>query len=115
MLLLNAKNRKSARKLTAKIVDHLLRAGEPGRHVDHGDGRVKGLLLDITSPSAASWVLRYQRQGRTRHMGLGSAFEFNLGEARARAKPGNCSPMASIRSRHVASSGPPSQRRNVGA
>ena len=81
------KGRKSANKLTAKVVDKLLRAGNPGKHTDHGDGRVKGLMLDVRSKSGASWCLRFQvNNGRTRFMGLGSAREFSLAEARERAK-----------------------------
>jgi len=66
-------------KLTAKRVAKLLkRAGR------YGDGR--GLVLDVTSPTNASWLLRYQRHGRERWHGLGPAADFTLAEARERAR-----------------------------
>ena len=43
-------------------------------------------MLDVRAKRAASWVLRYQLAGRVVHMGLGSAFEFTLSEARERAR-----------------------------
>jgi hypothetical protein len=60
--------------LKNKQVEKLIRAGEPGKHYD---GR--GLRLEIKGPSSASWVTRYQIDGVTRYMGLGSAFDFTLG------------------------------------
>jgi integrase len=65
--------------LKNKQVEKLIRAGEPGKHYD---GR--GLRLEIKGPSSASWVTRYQIDGVTRYMGLGSAFDFTLAEARER-------------------------------
>ena len=53
---------------------------EPGRH---GDGR--GLMLFVKPSGSRSWVLRYQRQGRRRDMGLGAYPEVSLAEARAKA------------------------------
>lgn len=80
--------------LTTKRVAKLLRSGTPGRYLDRGDGRdsanqvepVRGLYLVVNGKSAAHWELRYQLRGRTRFMGLGSARDFTLAEARARAK-----------------------------
>ena len=66
--------------LTAKKVE---RTKTPGRY---RDGLVKGLLLQITDSGAKSWVLRYELHGRERMMGLGSASDFNLKEARERAR-----------------------------
>jgi integrase len=66
-------------KLTAKRVAKLLK--RPGRY---GDGR--GLTLEVVSPTNASWMLRYQRQGRERWHGLGPAADFSLAEARIRAR-----------------------------
>jgi integrase len=66
--------------LTAKKVE---RTKVPGRY---RDGVVKGLLLQITDSGAKSWVLRYELRDRERMMGLGSASEFNLKEARERAR-----------------------------
>jgi integrase len=66
--------------LTAKKVE---RTKAPGRY---RDGLVKGLLLQISDSGAKSWILRYELHGRERMMGLGSAADFNLKEARDRAR-----------------------------
>jgi integrase len=66
--------------LTAKKVE---RTKTPGRHPC---GLVKGLYLQITDGGAKSWVLRYQLRGREHMMGLGSAADFSLKEARDRAR-----------------------------
>jgi integrase len=64
--------------LTAKQVATL---AEPGRY---GDGR--GLYLQVTSAGVRSWLLRYERGGRERAMGLGPVDDFTLAEARDRAR-----------------------------
>jgi hypothetical protein len=57
---------------------------QPGRYVDGGDlGR--NLYLQVTE-GGASWLLRYERGGRERWMGLGPLADFSLKEARARAR-----------------------------
>jgi integrase len=66
--------------LTAKKVE---RTKQPGRH---RDGLVKGLLLQISKNGAKSWVLRYELRGREHMLGLGSVADFNLKEARERAR-----------------------------
>jgi integrase len=66
--------------LTSKKVE---RAKKPGRY---RCGLVKGLLLQVTDTGAKSWVLRYELRGRERWMGLGSASDFTLKEARERAR-----------------------------
>ena len=72
--------------LTVKRTIKLLRAGKPGRHLDGaGGGGVRGLYLAIQNKKAANWQLRYQLAGRERFMGLGSAHDFTLAEARERA------------------------------
>jgi integrase len=53
----------------------------PGRY---GDGH--GLVLEVVSPTNASWLLRYQRHGRERWHGLGPVHTFSLKEARERAR-----------------------------
>jgi hypothetical protein len=63
--------------LTAKRVERTKKSGR------YRCGLVKGLLLQISDTGAKSWVLRYERHGRERMMGLGSASEFSLKEARA--------------------------------
>src|SRR6266516_4105434 len=65
-------------RLTAKRVDHL---HKPGRHPD-GDG----LYLQITPTGVKSWVLRFERNGRERMLGLGPLRHFSLKEARERAR-----------------------------
>ena len=57
--------------LKSKQVEKLIRAGQPGAHYD---GR--GLRLEIKGPNSA--------YGVTRYMGLGSAFAFDLAQARQR-------------------------------
>ena len=66
--------------LTAKKDE---RTKQPGRY---RCGLVKGLLLQVTDTGARSWVLRYELRGREHWMGLGSASEFSLKEARERAR-----------------------------
>jgi hypothetical protein len=46
---------------------------------------LRGLYLQVTE-GGASWLLRYQRSGHERWMGLGSLKDFSLKEARARAR-----------------------------
>jgi integrase len=47
---------------------------------DYLDGR--GLYLQVRNQSSKSWILKYSRQKRAREMGLGSAFDFDLADAR---------------------------------
>jgi integrase len=53
----------------------------PGRY---GDGQ--GLCLQITKRGVKSWLLRYERNGRERWMGLGPFHTVSLQEARERAR-----------------------------
>jgi integrase len=69
--------------LTVKRVE---RVKEPGRY---GDGN--GLYLQVTKKTkngggVKSWLLRFERDGRERFMGLGPVHTFSLDEARERAK-----------------------------
>jgi integrase len=66
--------------LSAKKVE---RATKPGRYPC---GLIKGLSLQVTASGAKSWVLRYQLRGDERWLGLGSAADFSLKEARERAR-----------------------------
>jgi hypothetical protein len=68
--------------LTAKRVQRLLR--QPGKYRDEGGPR--GLMLVVASETNASWQLRYETNGKERWLGLGSVREFNLKEARERAR-----------------------------
>jgi integrase len=49
------------------------------------DRDLRGLYLHV-GPNSRSWILRYERDGRERMMGLGSTSEFTLSEARERAR-----------------------------
>lgn len=64
-------------KLKALTVSRLKKPGM------YPDGR--GLYLQISSAGAKSWVYRYTLRGRSRDMGLGSAFEVTLEAAREAA------------------------------
>jgi integrase len=57
-----------------------LRGKGPGMHLD-----ADGLYLQVIG-EARSWVLRYQRAGRRRNMGLGSLDNISLAKARELAK-----------------------------
>ena len=78
--------------LTAKKVE---RAKQPGCY---HCGLIRGLYLQVTASGAKSWVLRYQLRGQERWMGLGSAADFSLREARASVleRLGNFSPIVLI-------------------
>lgn len=64
-------------KLTATQVKALK---EPGRYSD-GDG----LMLIVSAPGSASWLLRVQADGRRREFGLGSIRSVGLADAREKA------------------------------
>jgi integrase len=66
--------------LTAKRIERLRKV--PGRH---SDGTVKGLKLQVTDAGVASWLLRYERAGKERWMGLGPLGEVPHAQARQRA------------------------------
>lgn len=68
----------ASRRLTALKVT---REQQPGRY---GDGA--GLWLHIGKTGGKSWVLRYQRDGRAREMGLGPVDLVSLAEARELAR-----------------------------
>ncbi|WP_345947039.1 integrase arm-type DNA-binding domain-containing protein [Bradyrhizobium sp. 174] len=65
----------------ALTVKQITKLKQPGRY---GDGH--GLYLQVFSSSNRSWLLRYQRGGRERWMGLGPETDFTLEEARERAR-----------------------------
>ena len=68
---------RSLNRLSAKAVE---RVREPGRYPDGG-----GLYLVVSGPAARSWFFRYERAGRQQGMGLGSAQDVSLADARAKA------------------------------
>jgi integrase len=63
--------------LTVKGISKLTEAGR------YGDGG--GLYLQIAPTGARSWILRYQRAGRQRWLGLGPLRDCSLDDARQRA------------------------------
>lgn len=67
-------------RLSARFVQ-TLRA--PTRPTYYCDGA--GLYLLATPAGTASWVFRYTLRGRKREMGIGSAADFSLSQARERA------------------------------
>jgi integrase len=64
-------------RLSVKSVE---RASKPGYHCDGG-----GLYLQVSPTASKSWIFRYTRQARSREMGLGSARDVSLAEARVKA------------------------------
>lgn len=61
----------------AKVKEHIKKAGR------YSDG--DGLILFVRSPGQASWVARFQHNGKRRDYGIGSAKLYPLAEARDRA------------------------------
>jgi integrase len=66
-------------RLTSKKV--VAARKQPGRYADG-----HGLYLQVTSANAASWLLRYERDGHEHMYGLGPLHTVSLKEARERAK-----------------------------
>jgi integrase len=64
--------------LTVKQVE---RIKDKGRYRD-----ARGLYLQVRDGGSKSWLLRFERDGRERAMGLGSAADYTLDEARERAR-----------------------------
>ena len=64
--------------LTTKRVAQLNKAGR------YGDGH--GLCLQVTPAGVKSWLLRFERNGRERWMGLGPLHTIDLKQARERAR-----------------------------
>jgi integrase len=69
--------------LTVKRVEKLLRAGVRGKYTDSD---VRGLMLCVESKTSAHWLLRWQRDHKVSHMGLGSARDLPLAAAREKAR-----------------------------
>jgi integrase len=64
-----------------RTVRALTKLTKPGRYAV-GDGA----YLQVTGNSGRSWVFRYQRDGRARHVGLGPVSLVTLAEARDKAR-----------------------------
>lgn len=84
--------------LTATAVKAAL--GKPGRYSD-GDG----LILEVSSPGSGSWLVRVQKDGRRRDVGLGSAKKVTLADARTAA--------GKVRSQVAAGIDPVAERRKA--
>jgi integrase len=69
-----------SKPLSAKRAQRLKAEGR------YHDADVRGLYLQISASGARSWLLRYELLGKERMMGLGSAQEFSLAQARERAR-----------------------------
>lgn len=68
----------------AKLNALQVKNAKPGRH---GDGA--GLYLLVKPSGSKSWVLRVQRDGKRRDIGLGSLAALSLSEAREKAPEGD--------------------------
>ena len=68
-------------KLTTKRVAKLVRRGQKGKHHDGHN-----LYLQIQNRNNASWIFRYERDGREHFSGLGPYHTVGLAKARDRAK-----------------------------
>ena len=65
---------------TNRLSARAVQSAKPGYHCDGA-----GLYLLVASAGTASWVFRYTLRGKKREMGLGSAADFSLAQARERA------------------------------
>lgn len=70
-----------ARQMNRLTAPEVRALSKPGRYADG-----LGLYLQITDAGVKSWILRYQRDGRERWLGLGPVHTFSLAEARERAR-----------------------------
>lgn len=68
---------RAVHRLSAKTVE---KAKQPGYYCDGG-----GLYLQVSPTASRSWIFRYARRGKAHEMGLGSARDVGLAEARTRA------------------------------
>ncbi|MDQ3246727.1 MAG: tyrosine-type recombinase/integrase [Pseudomonadota bacterium] len=89
---------KAMMKLTATAVKAAL--GRPGRYSD-GDG----LILSVGARGNGSWIVRVQKDGKRRDIGLGAASKVTLSLARTRA--------AEVRAQVEAGVDPVAQRRKA--
>jgi len=62
-------------------VKKIAKLKKPGRYIDQ-----RGLYLQVLSPTNRNWILRWERNGRERRMGLGPVDVYTLDEARERAR-----------------------------
>ncbi|MFG1350130.1 tyrosine-type recombinase/integrase [Xanthobacter autotrophicus] len=69
---------RATNRLTARTVANLK---EPGRYADGG-----GLYLQVGPTGTKAWLFMFRRDGKRREMGLGSARDVGLAEARQKAE-----------------------------
>ena len=82
----------TAKRMTGLHIERV--AQKPGRH-----GVGDGLMLQVRAPGKASWLWRFQFDGRRRDMGFGPWPEVPLAKARERfSRPSRCWRRAAIRS-----------------
>jgi integrase len=62
-------------------VNRVKKLTKPGRYFDE-----RGLYLQVLSSTNRSWLLRYERDGKERWMGLGPTHAYELDEAREEAR-----------------------------
>jgi integrase len=67
-------------RLSVKRFERALRSRKRARFSDGA-----GLLLEVRGEKRAAWLFRFERRGRERWLGLGSAFVVSIEEARRRA------------------------------
>jgi len=68
---------RAVHRLSAKAAE---KTKEPGYYCDGG-----GLYLQVSRTATKSWIFRFARGGKSREMGLGSARDVTLAQARAKA------------------------------
>jgi integrase len=68
---------RAVHRFSAKTLERTM---PPGYYCDGG-----GLYLQVSPTASRSWIFRYKREGRSREMGMGSARDVSLAQARAKA------------------------------
>jgi integrase len=67
-----------AKQRMARLTQDDVKRAKPGEKLNDG----RGLILQCTGSNAKSWIYRYVIAGRERALGLGSAYDISLDEAR---------------------------------
>lgn len=83
--------KKMARGIEKLSAMKVTRLSTPGYYGDGG-----GLYLQVSARGSKSWIFRYERLGRERHMGLGPLHTVSLAEARERARQARLSLAAGL-------------------
>jgi hypothetical protein len=72
-------------QLSASEVRGIVNGSKSGRHCDGGNLYLEATATKAKDGVTASWLIRFEIDGRERWMGLGSARVVSLSEARAKA------------------------------